>query len=63
MQIVIDSHPGPAINGENQVAPVDRDLFNQLVYRCEEVNDEVRVVHTQLAESKGFQFRESDLQN
>eukprot|EP00972_Heterocapsa_arctica_P097303 14355726-Heterocapsa_arctica.AAC.1 len=52
MQIVIDSHPAPAINGEDQVAPVDRDLFNQLVCRCKEVNDEVRVLHTQLAESK-----------
>eukprot|EP00972_Heterocapsa_arctica_P026990 3970398-Heterocapsa_arctica.AAC.1 len=31
MQIVIDSHPAPAFNGEDQVAPVDRDLFNQLV--------------------------------
>eukprot|EP00972_Heterocapsa_arctica_P079310 11690603-Heterocapsa_arctica.AAC.1 len=52
MQIIIDSRPETAINGKDQDAPIDRDLFNKLAYRCKEVNDEVRVLQTQLAESK-----------
>eukprot|EP00972_Heterocapsa_arctica_P053721 7913366-Heterocapsa_arctica.AAC.1 len=62
MKVIIDNPPATAINGDDQ-EPVDRDLFNKLIRRCEEVNDEARVLQAQLAESKGFQFRENDLQN
>eukprot|EP00972_Heterocapsa_arctica_P081793 12055468-Heterocapsa_arctica.AAC.1 len=51
-----------AINGKDQKAPIDRDWFNKLVYRCKEFNDEVRVLQTKLAESKGQKDMVEDLQ-
>eukprot|EP00972_Heterocapsa_arctica_P076516 11287228-Heterocapsa_arctica.AAC.1 len=62
MQVIIDKRPDVAINGDRE-DPVDQNLFNALIWRCREVNNQVRVVQDQLAESKGFQYRENDLQN
>eukprot|EP00972_Heterocapsa_arctica_P018466 2728186-Heterocapsa_arctica.AAC.1 len=62
MQVIIDTRPDVAINGDKE-DPVDQNLFNSLIRRCREVNDEVRMLQDQLAESKGFQYRENDLQN
>eukprot|EP00972_Heterocapsa_arctica_P086448 12743183-Heterocapsa_arctica.AAC.1 len=62
MRVIIDTQPAEAINGEEQ-KPVDRELFNQLIRRCREVNNELHVLQNQLSESEGFQFREQDLQN
>eukprot|EP00972_Heterocapsa_arctica_P085412 12588274-Heterocapsa_arctica.AAC.1 len=62
MQVIIDKHPDVAINGDKE-DPVDQNLFNALIRRCREVGEETRVLQDQLAESKGFQYRENDLQN
>eukprot|EP00972_Heterocapsa_arctica_P065413 9654995-Heterocapsa_arctica.AAC.2 len=56
-RVIIDTKAVPAIIGKGS------DLFNKLVSRCREVNDEMHVLINQLAESEGFQFCEQDLQN
>eukprot|EP00972_Heterocapsa_arctica_P101538 14960698-Heterocapsa_arctica.AAC.1 len=62
MRVIIDTKPAPAIIGEGSDL-VDRELFNKLILRCREVNEEIHVLRNQLSESEGFQFCEQDLQN
>eukprot|EP00972_Heterocapsa_arctica_P073687 10881024-Heterocapsa_arctica.AAC.1 len=51
MKVIIDHHLAVAINGD-QEKPVDRNLFDQLLRRCEQAKEEVQVLSTQLAESE-----------